>query len=264
MDERPWRVRIRTHSAWQHILAEVGGLTRGWGGRTIVVLSSYRFGSSLMMNYLNAVPNVRRLGEILNPCEIVYGNFKEASQDRVITHIKAMCFALPRRITMVKLMDTQIENHGLTLDHIISALDRPYVVAVYRRDLLSAYVSWRIALQNGIWYSIDRVNDVKICIELPALKNYLLATRHRWIHNSAKLRAYDRSIIAAYEEFSVHPEPAIYKIFDSIGFCHRVPIATDSVRQNPAPLKCKIGNYDQLRLDELIARGEATLHLDLM
>jgi hypothetical protein len=261
MSERHWYDQIRIHSTWQYLLAGVGRLTGAWGCRTIVLLSSYRFGSSLMMNYLNALPNVRVRGEILNSDDIVYGNFKEASQRRMLVHIMAMCFAPPGRIAMVKLMDCQMESHGLTLDHIIAALDRPYIVAVYRRDLLSAYVSWRIALQSGIWYSTDRVNDLKISVELALLKNYVLATRRRWMHNLTRLRAYNRAIIVAYEDFSERPERAVYHIFDFLGFHRRVPIATESVRQNPASTNCKIENYDELGLGELEAQGEFTLDL---
>jgi hypothetical protein len=261
MGERHLHDQMRMHVAWQYVLAGFGRLTGAWGSRTIVLLSSYRFGSSLMMNYLNVQPNIHRRGEILNTDEIVYGNFEGASQGRVLVHIKAMCFSPPGRIAMVKLMDSQIEDYRLTLDDIIAALDQPYIVAVYRRDLLSAYVSLRIAEQNGVWYSTDRVNDLRIPIELAALKNYVRTTRWRWMHNSARLRAYDRAIIVAYEDFSEHPEPALYEIFDLLGLPRRGPV-TETVRQNPAPLSRKIENYGELGLDELVARGELTLDLD--
>jgi hypothetical protein len=262
MSERQWH-QIRVHPAWQYTLAGVGRLTGAWGHRTIVLLSSHRFGSSLMVNYLSSQPNIRPRGEILNPRETVYGNFQRASQGRVLVHIKSMCFAPPGRIAMVKLMDSQIENHRLTLEHIIAALNRPYIVAVYRRDLLSAYVSFRIARQNGIWYSTDRVNDLQISVELAALKNYVRGTRRRWMHNSARLRTYDRAVIVAYEDLSEHPERAVYDMLDFIGVPRVAPISTDSVRQNPAPLSHKIENYRELGLEELMARGEFTLDLDL-
>jgi hypothetical protein len=262
MGERQRHNQSRVHSAWQYMLVGVGRLTRAWGHRTIVLLSSHRFGSSLMMNYLSALPNVRPRGEILNPDEIVYGNLKQASKRRVLMHIKAMCCVPPGRIAMVKLMDTQIETHKLTLDYIIAALDRPYIVAVYRRDLLSAYVSLRVALQNGIWYSTDRVNDLQISIELAALKNYVRATQRRWTHNSVTLRAYDRAVIVAYEDFFEHPEPTVYDLFNFLGFPRGIPFTTETVRQNPAPPSCKIANYGELGLEELVARREFTLDLD--
>jgi hypothetical protein len=261
MGERHWYDLIRVHSTWQYMIAGVGHLTGAWGCRTIVLLSSYRFGSSLMMNYLAALPNVRVEGEILNHHEIVYGNFTEASLRRVLVHVKAMCFAPPGQIAIVKLMDRQIERHGLTLDHIIAALGRPYIVAIYRRDLLSAYVSWRIALENDIWYSTGRVNDLKISVELALLRNYVLATRRRWVHNLARLHTYNRAIIVAYEDFFEQPQQSVYNIFDFLGFHRRVPIATESVRQNPASSDCKIENYSELGLGELEARGEFTLDL---
>jgi hypothetical protein len=261
MGEMHWHDRLRVHAAWQNLLVGVGQLTAAWGHRTIVLLSSYRFGSSLMMNYLHAQPNIRRRGEILNPDEIVYGNFEGAPANRVLLHIKAMSFALPGRLTMAKLMDSQIEDHGLTLDDVIVALDRPYIVAVYRRDLLSAYVSLRIAQQNGIWYSTDRVNNERVSIELAALEKYVRATRLRWMRNTTKLRTYDRAIIVAYEDFADHPKRVMYEIFDFLKLPRRGPV-TETVRQNPAPLHCKIENYRELGLEKLVARGELTLNLD--
>jgi hypothetical protein len=260
---RHWHEEVRVHLPAQYMLAGFGRLTRAWGPRTIVVLSSYRFGSSLMMNYLSAQPNIRRRGEILNPDEIVYGNFAGASRGRVLTHIRAMSFTPPGRIAMVKLMDSQIEDHGLKLDDIISALDQPYIVAVYRRDLLSAYVSLCIAEQNGIWYSTNQINDLRISIELSALRDYVRNTRLRWMHYSARLRNYNRSIIVAYEDFSERPEDVMNRIFDFFGFPRRGPV-TETVRQNPAPASRKIENYNELGLDELLVRGEFTLDLDIL
>jgi hypothetical protein len=252
---------VRTHATWQHALVLAGRLTDAWGRRNIVLLSSYRFGSSLMMNYLHSQPTIRRRGEILNPDEVVYGNFENAPRNRVLLHIKAMFFTLPGRMKMAKLMDSQIEGHGLTLDDVIAALDRPYIVAIYRRDLLSAYVSLRIAQQNGIWYSTDRVNDERVTIELAALHGFVRSTRRRWLQNIARLRAYDRAIVVAYEDVAEHPEPMMFGIFDFLGLPHKGPV-TETVRQNPSPPEHKIGNFRELGLDQMIARGEFTLELD--
>jgi hypothetical protein len=261
MSVMPWRDRIWTHSAWQYPLAWIGSRTGAWGRRTIVVLSSYRFGSSLMMNYLHNQPNIRRRGEILNPDESVYGNFRKASVGRVIMHIKAMCFAPRGRMTMVKLMDSQLEDHGLVLDDIIAALDRPYIVAVYRRDLLSAYVSLRIAEANGIWYSTELVNNESISIEIGALKNYVSSTRQRWTHSAVRMRAYDRAVVVAYEDMSEHPERIMNNVFDVLQLPHRGTV-TETVRQNPAPPHEKIKNYLELGLPQMVARGELTLDLE--
>jgi hypothetical protein len=260
MGEIPFYDRVKINVACQYMIAGLGRLTRAWGPRTIVLLSSYRFGSSLMMNYLNAHPGIYRRGEVLNPDEIIYGNLHGASRARVTLHLKAMCFAPPGRVALVKLMDSQIEDNGLTLDDVITTLNQPYIIAVYRRDLLSAYVSLRIAHQNGVWYSTDRANDLRIPIQLHALRNFVRETRQRWTHNSARLRAYKRAVIVAYEDFSEHPERTVYDIFDFLGFPRRGPV-TETVRQNPAPLSRKIENYAELGLDEMLARGE--LELDL-
>jgi tRNA(Phe) wybutosine-synthesizing methylase Tyw3 len=256
------REEIRANIAGQYILAGFGHLSGAWGPRAIVLLSSHRFGSSLMMNYLSAQPNIQRRGEILNPDEVVYGKLEGASRGRVITHIRATSLASRGRIAMVKLMDSQIEEHGLTLDDIISALYQPYIVAVYRRDLLSAYVSLLIAQQNGLWYSTDRVNEERISIELSALRNYVYDTRRRWTHYFARLRAYSRSISVAYEDFAERPEEEMNRIYDFLGSPRRGPV-TETVRQNPWPLSSKIENYRELCLDELLTRGEFTLDLGL-
>jgi hypothetical protein len=260
MGEAPFCGRITTNVTYQHLIAGVGRLTGAWGARSIVLLSSYRFGSSLMMNYLNAHPEIYRRGEVLNPDEVIYGDFRGSSRTRVMLHLRAMCFAPPGRVALVKLMDSQIEDSGLTIDDVVSTLNQPYIIAVYRRDLLSAYVSLCIAQHNGIWYSTDRANDLRISIQLHALRNFVRQTRQRWVRNSARLRAYERAIIVAYEDFSEHPERTMYGVFDFLGFPRRGPV-TETVRQNPAPLSHKIENYADLGLDEMLARGE--LELDL-
>jgi hypothetical protein len=263
MVEIHWHDHIRVHAAWQNVLVWVGHQTGAWGRRTVVLLSSYRFGSSLMMNFLHTQQNIRRRGEILNSDEVVYGNFEGAPRDRVLLHIKAMCFAWPGRMTMTKLMDSQIEDHGLSLDDVITALDRPYIVAVYRRDLLSAYVSLRIAQKNGIWYSTDRVNDERVSIELAELDEYVHLTRMRWNRNAARLRGYDRGMVVAYEDFAYQPKRIMDQIYDFLSLPRRNPV-TETVRQNPAPPHCKIKNYRELDLEELVARGRLTLDLDQM
>jgi len=255
-----WCTQIHLSPVWQYMVVLLGHLTGAWGRRTIILLSSYRFGSSLMMNYLNVQPNIRRRGEILNPDEVVYGNFEQALQKRVLLHIKAMCFAPPGWVRVAKLMDSQIEQHSLTLDDVITALEQPYIVAVYRRDLLSAYVSLRIAQENGIWYSTDTVNDVRMSIDFTALKNYVHVTRQRWLDNAAKLRSYNRAILVAYEDFSEYPDRVMDDVFHFLGFPCKGPV-TETIRQNPAPLSHKIRNYDELGLPKLVQQGYFTLDL---
>jgi hypothetical protein len=261
MKQMHWRDRVATHAAWQFMLNHAGHLVNGWGTRNLVIFSSYRFGSSLMINYLNSHSKIHRRGEILNPEEVIYGDFNGAPRDRVLRHIKAMYFAMPGQLTMAKLMDEQLENHGLTLADLMETLEQPYIVAVYRRDLLSAYISLQIALQNDLWYSTDAANDERISIDLAALKQYVHEVRGRWIRNASMLRTYERARIVAYEDFAYSPEAIVYDIFDMIGLPHRRPF-TDSVKQNPAPLDWTVKNFDQLRLDESLARSEFTLALD--
>jgi hypothetical protein len=256
-----WRHRVSLHATWQLMLNHIGQLIQGWGTQSLVVLSSYRFGSSLMINYLNSHPNIRRRGEILNAEEVVYGNFNGASRDRVLRHIKAMYFAMPGQVRMAKLMDDQVENHGLTLADVIETLEQPYIVAVYRRDLLSAYISLQIALRNGLWYSTAEVNHERISIDLAALREYVYEVRSRWMRNASMLRTYERARIVAYEDFAYTPEAIIYDIFDMIGLPHERPL-TDSVKQNPASLDWKVENFVQLGLDESLVRREFTLALD--
>jgi hypothetical protein len=260
MEQMHWRDRLKTHAAWQFMLNHVGHLVQGWGNRNLVVFSSYRFGSSLMINYLNH-RNIRRRGEILNSKEVIYENFEGAPKERVLRRIKAMYFATPGQVRVAKLMDDQVENHGLTLDDIIEVLRQPYIVAVYRRDLLSAYTSLKIAQQNGLWYSTDAVNRERIFIDLPEFEKYVSEVRTRWTRNAAKLRTYERARIVAYEDFAYTPESIIYDIFDMIGLDHEPPF-TDTVKQNPAPLNLKVRNFYQLRLDESQTRCAFTLRLD--
>src|SRR5262245_3316971 len=101
-----WRDRIRTHAACQYALVQAGRLTGACGSRNIIILSSYRFGSSLMMNFLHSHPMIRRRGEILNRDEVIYGNLEGAPKDRVLLHIRAMYFTLPGQMKMAKLMDS--------------------------------------------------------------------------------------------------------------------------------------------------------------
>jgi hypothetical protein len=215
-----------------------------------------------MMNFLNSHPRISTRGEILNSNEGIYGDFNGDSRDRILLHLKAMFFGVCR-LRAAKIMDVQLEELGLDLSDILEALMSPHVLAVYRRNLLSAYISLKIAEQNGLWYSVNQTNAERVRVDPIQLENYVLQARQRWNNNWKSLQHYSWSSWVAYEDLEVQPEAVMAQVFESLGLSYARPI-TETVKQNPAPLESMIENFHELGLGERIAHGEFVLRMNQM
>ena len=149
--------------------------------RPFVIICSPRSGSTLLVEALDAHPRVVCRGEVLNPVYEVYGDVTDRAWWRVRLHWLAM-FTPPLwpqqqgRLGAIgaKLFHVHASPGALTCGATVSTLldalpTRPLPVLLYRRCMLSSYLSLCRAFETDRWFEhIDDDDDDDDATSRPA------------------------------------------------------------------------------------------------
>ena len=130
--------------------------------QSFVILCAPRTGSTLLVEQLQAHPEAECKGEVLNPVYEVYGDVTLRGWWRVKLHWLAM-FEPPlwnqpnARAVGVKLFHVHaapgVLACGATVDTLLKALpSRPVLLLLYRRCLVSSYLSLCRAFETDVWF----------------------------------------------------------------------------------------------------------------
>ena len=239
----------------------------GLSGRRLLVLSSGRSGSTLMRQYLNCHPGIRLYGELLEE-----EDSKSISRDAddLITYVTASLASLRGLFrfwpfvsyTGFKVFNEQLVRTGIDISHLIRRLNNPRVIVLYRRDLLETYVSLEIAFRSGCWYTGTKSNAIAVDVEWDELVQFVDTERQRWKSSLNGLRDYKDVVFVTFEELTKHRDETMNKIFQFLDLSE-VPVAAESIRQNPLPLGEKIRNFDYIHKQMHKKGDNFQLHLSI-
>lgn len=217
--------------------------------RNFLVLSSARSGSNLMVDYLKQHWRVTCHREIINANFEVYGNVTHKCRVRKRLHILSffvklpLCGRLPRQFVGAKVLIDQFAINAISASDVARDLGVPKVIALYRTDMLEAFVSRKIAMRTERWYSREAPNADAVEVDWNEFMEFCNNERRLWSDCLGALREKCEVLYVEYEALIQDPTGQMTRVLAFIGVqLNRRPIAK-SVRQNPWPLDRKITNF---------------------
>lgn len=126
------------------------------------------------------------------------------------------------------------------------------VVHLQRRDVLRMFVSMKIALKTGAWWSLDGeppLDEKQVVLDPAEFARYLAEVEAQRRHGDAEFAGHP-VLRVDYEDFADYDEggdpAAIDRVQSFLGLPLR-RLQTPMHRQNPEPLPALIANFDRFR-----------------
>ncbi len=223
---------------------------------TCFVLSAGRDGSNLLVSYLESIPQLRTLGEVLNP-SLAEGLALDEPPDQAFQHIERSLNALGPGIAVVKIHFAQLEDRGIGIDRLAARFPRVKFIVLYRQSLARQYVSIRAAVASGQWLlkNGQARKEPTITLDREGIRGYCAHTRGKLEEVIACPDVMVRAVLISYEQLAEQPQALFDRtVFPFLGLKPRT-IQTDLRKQNTRSLREIVENYDEV--EDLLTAEEA-------
>lgn len=213
--------------------------------RPVFIIASRRTGSNLLLSYLNSIPGVSFLPEILNK-DMFYGlRDKYICKQTVLNHIRYSINSAEHAICGVKLIKPQMIAHHLILEDIYRLFPQSRFIFLYRQSLSDQFISLKIAEITKIWSWQENFNlPENFHVDLKEFENFCLGIKSFYAREMAYPWVRSRSIILNYEEMAQHPQKMFdKKIFPFLGIDKTI-IHSDMKKQITRKPSQIIKNYE--------------------
>ena len=216
----------------------------------VFIITTRRSGSNLLLSYLNSVPNVSFLSEILN-AGMYYGlRGRFISPQAALRHVIQSINHCRHRICGAKLLKVHLETHRLNLETLKKVFPNAKFIILYRKSLFDQFVSLKIAEKTNVWLWRDdhpvpppppvRINAAEFKVWSEGTRAfYENLTQKAWLRHC--------SVVIDYESLFANSQ----KVFDRTLFPFLgVPsskVSSSLKKQNEKPLREVIENFDELK-----------------
>jgi LPS sulfotransferase NodH len=235
---------------WQRLQHRLRLLKKWWlrphlPYQPVFVIATCRSGSNLLVSYLDQLPSVNVLGELLCPL-MPHGPRRDCIPPaKAINHIRFCLQGERGQVRGCKLMLFQLTNCGLTLDSLDAAFPQSKFIVLYRQSLAEQYVSHQtaIATRQFLLRPGERRKRTDLTIDPAHLRAYCDDIRrgyrnvldHSWLDG--------RSVVLSYEELVAEPNHWLQQHICPLLGVPFVEPATKLCKQNTEPLANQIANY---------------------
>ena len=214
------------------------------------MLSEGRCGSTLLMQYLRSHPEITcPLTEPLNTtCLSASGLTDGNISDSTLLNYLLAWLVSWRKVAGCKIFCQQLEFYRIPLHRLLTALNDPPVLVLYREDVLATYVSLQLALKTDVWFTEEEAAEpAAIRVDVQDFARHADQQRERWRAALSAFagRARNRLYFLSYEELSADKEGAMEGVFSFLGLS---PCETEaySKKQNPFSLRETVENYAEI------------------
>ena len=217
---------------------------------SFLVLSAGRSGSTLLMQYLRCHPEITcSLTEPLNPETLSsHGLFgSRITPATLLNYLMAQLVSWRRRAGC-KVFCQQLEFYRVPLSDLLTALDDPPVIVLFREDALATYVSLQLAFKTDEWFSQEEKREcATVDVEPDTYRAHAEWQRERWRETLSAFsgRARKRVHFLSYEELSADKEGCLERVFSFLGL-PPCKAEAHSKKQNPFSLRETISNYEDV------------------
>ncbi len=181
--------------AWRAYLAGRYHLTseKRRPDQVLLVLSTYRTGSTLLIDYLNGLPGARFFGELMHTGQC--RGPKSGMRKDLLPFLRGLFNG--HSLTGFKIQLDQLEASDVTLTDLKSLSRDTRFLLLYRRSLFRQFVSHKHALQTDVWELTPPRTPLKI--DETELLAYCDGIRRRY-EGARKRLAGERCWALAYED----------------------------------------------------------------
>jgi LPS sulfotransferase NodH len=227
----------------------------------VFVAATMRSGSNLLVDLLDAHPDVQMLGEGLNP-RTRYGppNLRGDSS-RALAHLEWLFRRCPRVHPGAKLLADQLVLHRLTLADVVQEFPDARWIVLYRRSLTHQLVSLKRAQRSGDFVAPsngDAVESATVALSEEELRQFYRETRESY---AAMLRDLEpcRPLVLEYESLARDPQQIFdERIWPFLGL-PRASVGSRLRRQSSGRLETSVQDFERLR--SVVESPEAQLDL---
>lgn len=226
--------------------------TRLRRSRNFLVLGGARCGTTLLMDHLNCHELVRGHGEILSEDQPEYGKPFAMNREQLKVHVQSYFTPTVGILTGAKILTYQLNELPIKMTDLVEMLDRPMVVALYRRHTLEQYVSLMMAKGNGIWHIRKPFENEPIRLDPDTYVKWVDREHQMWRGSLSALDD-DQVHYLSYEALIADLEHELHGIFDFLGLEHR-STSSPLLKLNPQPLAEKLINCDEFTRSDVLDR----------
>lgn len=225
----------------------------------VFVVSAGRTGSQLLADYLNCLPGVTVLDEVLNAEKVVGLPARLVTQRGVERHLRHSIEILPGPVRGAKLLLSQMEQRRLGPERLRELFPGVRFVVLYRRLLAEQYISLQMANATGRYAarSPDGPSAQRVHVDPDDLRRYYDRVKARYRAVLAQPWVRERSVVVSYEDLTTDPQGVIdERVCPLLGVPSTV-VTTTLFKQNRRSLADTVANFEEVR--ELLT-GEAARH----
>ena len=212
------------------------------------IIATARSGSNLLVDYLNQVPGVQSLWEVL--ChKVTEGPFRcRLPPKRALRHIRYSLQTLNSYTRGCKLLLYQLANCKLTLGSLETAFTGARFVVLYRESLAEQFVSFRSAVETNQWalYSGQKSKRARPVIYPAEFEQYCAGIRQRYEKVLAHPSLCERGTLLSYEELADDPARCLRERICPLLGVPAIEPRTTLCKQNPEPLADRVANYSEV------------------
>ncbi len=232
---------------WRLHLARHWWLARHDAYRPFFVIASARTGSNLLVEYLNQIPGVHCVSEILNRLSPIAPPSR-TSPAGAVQHIRRWLQTVRVEHRGCKLFFNHLHDYRLTLRDLETAFPGAKYLVLYRESLAEQFVSLEQARLTDQWLLLpgEQRKQTSITVEPALLRRFCDDTRRDYQKLLDHPAIYHRGSVFSYEELTETPDHTIERHVCSLLGVPPIQPQAPLRKQNPEPLASRITNYNSV------------------
>jgi len=208
------------------------------------VIASARTGSNLLVEYLNQIPGVHCLSEILNWRSPIAPS-PRTSTAGAIRHIQRWLQTERTALRGCKLFFNHLDDFGLELRDLEIAFPGARYLVLYREDMAEQFVSLEAARLTDQWLlrAGEKRKQLPVTVDSASLRRFCDDTRRDYQQLLSHPAVHHRGSIFSYEELIENPAQSMRQHVCSFLGVQPIEPQAPLRKQNPEPLAARVANY---------------------
>ncbi|MBW8884505.1 MAG: hypothetical protein JF612_06945 [Planctomycetia bacterium] len=229
---------------WQLHLLRHWWLARHRSYQPFFVIASARTGSNLLVEYLNQVPDVHCLSEILNWRSPIAPR-RRVGAAGAIRHIRRWLQTARTPNRGCKLFFNHLDDFRLNLPDLEAAFPGAKYIVLYRESLAEQFVSLEQARLTNQWLLLpgEQRKQRPVTVDPVALRKFCDDTRRDYQQLFSNPAIHHRGTIFSYEELFENPGRLMGEQVCSLLGVGAIQPKAPLRKQNPEPLAVRVENY---------------------